>query len=65
MFGFWKGMAWQLASLASLVVSYIAALQFSERLAPTFGEHRAVEPLRGDARDLHGHVVHDLDAAFA
>jgi len=36
-FGFWKGMAWQLASLASLVVSYIAALQFSERLAPTFG----------------------------
>ncbi len=37
MFGFWKGMAWQLASLASLVVSYIAALTFSERLAPTFG----------------------------
>jgi len=36
-FGFWKGMAWQLASLASLVVSYIAALKFSERLAPTFG----------------------------
>jgi membrane protein required for colicin V production len=38
MFGFWKGMAWQLASLASLVVSYLAALQFSERLAPTFGD---------------------------
>jgi membrane protein required for colicin V production len=37
-FGFWKGMAWQLASLASLVVSYFAALQFSERLAPTFGD---------------------------
>jgi membrane protein required for colicin V production len=37
-FGFWKGMAWQLASLASLVVSYIAALKFSERLAPTFGD---------------------------
>ncbi len=37
MFGFWKGMAWQLASLASLVVSYLAALKFSERLAPTFG----------------------------
>ncbi len=36
-FGFWKGMAWQLASLASLVVSYFAALKFSERLAPTFG----------------------------
>ncbi|MGD9636358.1 MAG: CvpA family protein [Pirellulales bacterium] len=38
MFGFWKGMAWQLASLASLVVSYFAALKFSERLAPTFGD---------------------------
>ena len=38
MFGFWKGMAWQIASLASLVVSYFAALQFSERLAPTFGD---------------------------
>jgi membrane protein required for colicin V production len=37
-FGFWKGMAWQIASLASLVVSYIAALKFSERLAPTFGD---------------------------
>jgi membrane protein required for colicin V production len=31
-------MAWQIASLASLAVSYIAALQFSERLAPTFGD---------------------------
>lgn len=38
-FGFWKGMAWQIASLASLVVSYIAALRFSEQLAPTFGDH--------------------------
>jgi membrane protein required for colicin V production len=38
LFGFWKGMAWQIASLASLVVSYIAALRFSEQLAPMFGE---------------------------
>jgi len=38
MFGFWKGMAWQLASLASLVVSYVMALKFSARLAPTFGD---------------------------
>ncbi len=38
LFGFWKGMAWQIASLASLVVSYLAALKFSERLAPTFGD---------------------------
>jgi membrane protein required for colicin V production len=37
-FGFWKGMAWQIASLASLVVSYFAALRFSEQLAPVFGQ---------------------------
>lgn len=37
-FGFWKGMAWQIASLASLVVSYFAALKFSEQLAPVFGQ---------------------------
>ncbi len=39
LFGFWKGMAWQIASLASLVVSYFAALRFSDQLAPVFGEH--------------------------
>jgi len=38
-FGFWKGMAWQIASLASLVVSYFAALRFSAQLAPVFGDH--------------------------
>jgi membrane protein required for colicin V production len=38
-FGFWKGMAWQIASLASLVVSYFAALRFSGQLAPMFGDH--------------------------
>jgi membrane protein required for colicin V production len=37
-FGFWKGMAWQIASLASLIVSYFAALRFSEQLAPMFGQ---------------------------
>jgi membrane protein required for colicin V production len=37
-FGFWKGMAWQLASLASLVVSYFIALRFSAQLAPMFGQ---------------------------
>jgi len=36
-FGAWKGMAWQLASLASLVVSYVVALRFSEQAAPIFG----------------------------
>jgi membrane protein required for colicin V production len=37
-FGFWKGMAWQIASLASLVVSYFASLKFAEQLAPVFGQ---------------------------
>ena len=38
-FGAWKGMAWQLASLASMFVSYFAApLRFSEKLA-TAGRH--------------------------
>lgn len=37
-FGFWKGMAWQIASIASLVVSYFASLKFAEQLAPLFGQ---------------------------
>ncbi len=36
-FGFVKGLAWQVASLASLVISYFVALTFSTSLAPTFG----------------------------
>jgi membrane protein required for colicin V production len=36
-FGAWKGMAWQLASLGSLVVSYLVALEFSDQLAPAIG----------------------------
>jgi membrane protein required for colicin V production len=31
-------MAWQIASLASLIVSYFASLRFSTQLAPVFGE---------------------------
>lgn len=38
LFGFVKGMAWQVAYLASLVVSYIAAVKFSPSLAPVFGD---------------------------
>jgi membrane protein required for colicin V production len=40
LFGFAKGMAWQIASLASLIVSYFAALRFSEPLVSTglFGD---------------------------
>lgn len=37
-FGAWKGMAWQVASTASLVLSYLVALRFSEQLAPRFGQ---------------------------
>ncbi|REK15812.1 MAG: CvpA family protein [Planctomycetota bacterium] len=36
--GAYKGMAWQVASIASLVVSYLVALRFSEQLAPRFGD---------------------------
>jgi membrane protein required for colicin V production len=35
-FGMWKGMAWQIASLASLVLSYFIALRFADQLAPKF-----------------------------
>jgi membrane protein required for colicin V production len=34
LFGFLKGFAWQVASLASLVLSYMMALKFSDQVAP-------------------------------
>ncbi len=34
LFGAWKGLAWQLASLASLVVSFLVSVRFSGYLAP-------------------------------
>ncbi len=37
LFGVWKGMAWQLAALASLIVSGIVAIRLSGPLAPLFG----------------------------
>jgi len=37
LFGFWKGMAWQLASLASLVLSALVAVHYSSAVAPFFG----------------------------
>lgn len=36
LFGLMKGMAWQMASLGSIVLSYLVALTFSEPLAPLF-----------------------------
>ena len=38
-FGFWKGLAWQVASLASLVVSYVVALKFADQVAPMVSDH--------------------------
>ncbi len=38
LFGAWKGMAWQIASVASLALSYFVCLKFSAQLAPIFGE---------------------------
>jgi len=38
-FGAWKGLAWQVASIASLVISSIVAIRFSAQLAPClFGQ---------------------------
>ncbi len=36
-FGAWKGMAWQIAALSSLIVSYFVALRFSGDFANYFG----------------------------
>jgi membrane protein required for colicin V production len=36
LFGVWKGMAWQAASLASVAVSTLVALHFSAAIAPMF-----------------------------
>ena len=38
-FGFIKGFAWQVASLASLVVSYFCALKFGDQLAPLISDN--------------------------
>src|SRR5260221_2832912 len=37
LWGLWKGLAWQLASLTAVVASYFVAIRFSESLAPVFG----------------------------
>ncbi|HEX4147745.1 MAG TPA: CvpA family protein [Pirellulales bacterium] len=38
LFGAYKGVAWQVASLASLVASYLVAVRFSDALAPYLSE---------------------------
>ncbi len=37
--GVWKGMAWQLAALGSVVISAGVAVHFSAPLAPMFGSN--------------------------
>lgn len=37
LFGFWKGFAWQIASIASIVVSYLVARNFSGPVAEMIG----------------------------
>ena len=37
LWGLWKGLAWQLASLTAVAASYFMAIRFSESLAPVFG----------------------------
>jgi membrane protein required for colicin V production len=39
LFGFMKGFAWQVASLASLVVSYFVALKFADQVAPLISDN--------------------------
>ena len=39
LFGFWKGMAWQIASLASLVLSCFVAFRFADQVAPMISDH--------------------------
>ncbi len=38
--GFWKGMAWQITSLAAIVVSGMVAIHFSGPLAPIFSDRQ-------------------------
>ncbi|QDU88346.1 Colicin V production protein [Pirellulimonas nuda] len=38
LYGYSKGMAWQVAYLASLVVSYFVAVKFADQIKPLFGD---------------------------
>lgn len=43
LFGLLKGFAWQLASIASLVLSYFCAYRFADQLAPPLKRRPALE----------------------
>ncbi|QDU55863.1 CvpA family protein [Aeoliella mucimassa] len=57
LFGFVKGMAWQVAYLASLIVSYFVAVNFSPAIAPMFGD---TEPFNRFAAMLALYVASSL-----
>ena len=44
LFGYWKGMAWQFASLASIVLSTIVAIRFGPTVAGMFSGEEETEP---------------------
>ena len=44
LFGLWKGLAWQVASLAALIVSYFVAIQFREPLTQLMGINQPWAP---------------------
>lgn len=39
LYGYTKGMAWQVAHIASLIASYFVALNFADQFAPMFGQN--------------------------
>ena len=67
LYGYFKGMAWQIAYVASFVASYFLAVRFADRIAPyvtqyTFVQHqRAGEQVRRDGDHLRRGVVRHLD----
>ncbi|MEM6654349.1 MAG: CvpA family protein [Planctomycetota bacterium] len=38
LYGYFKGMAWQIAYIASFIASYFLAVKFADRFAPVFGD---------------------------
>ena len=56
-FGAWKGMAWQVASLASIVVSYFGSVNFAGAIAPLI---KAEPPWNNAAAMLIVYVVSSI-----
>ena len=56
-----KGLAWQVASILSLLVSYLASLKFSDAIWRLLSRPSRLEPFRRDARDFFGRVAGRVD----